>query len=268
MFADIQAEDTCTDPGCYESKSMAFVKIQLGTHPDAILLAAGHPYGKPKKGTDEWRIAGNKKCPSTKQGVIVQSDSHYVNDTRYGKKTTLGTLLNVCTNKSCKVHPDPYASSYRQPKPSKAELKRREEHKVKEMAKSLVHRGVIQAIAAIAGKKPLPAFVLGDIAQQLQQGTYGDEEQEFLKRHNLKRSPSNKGFAELPFDTLNSCVVDLIATQVSKFDDKALQRYADHYKVDTAKILKTVKDHIKSQTSAKAKEAAKDEKPKAKAAAA
>lgn len=100
LFADIK-DDTCTDPKCFQQKCNAFVKIAVGTHPDAVLLTVGSRYGVKPKGETEWTRAGDKKCEYMKEGVVVEVIDSYVSDRQQAK---LGQSLQVCLNDKCKIH--------------------------------------------------------------------------------------------------------------------------------------------------------------------
>jgi len=107
LFPDVKETDTCTDPACFESKERAFVKLQVGTHQDAVLLTAGERvYGDQKtKGLkpQDWEPIGGKKCDHTAEGVIVELNTY----SRFSrpKEFKLGQRLEVCTNvEKCKVH--------------------------------------------------------------------------------------------------------------------------------------------------------------------
>jgi ParB/RepB/Spo0J family partition protein len=111
LFPDVKDADTCTDPECYESKVRAFVKIQVGTHPDAILLSIGNKYDtvKEPKGTIDWMKAGDKNCPDTKEGIVVEQITTWPGEKQ---KAHLGQVLNVCTNLKCKTHNPREVSDY------------------------------------------------------------------------------------------------------------------------------------------------------------
>jgi ParB/RepB/Spo0J family partition protein len=140
LFEDVKGDDTCTDPTCFQEKTTAFVKIQVGTHKDAVLLSLGdYSYSSEKpKGLTDWTTTGGKNCPDTKQGVLVQKQ--YENDVR-GK---LGQILTVCTNLKCKTHRNGAGSS--SPRTSdphheamlRAERKRRVELKRRGLVFSLI----------------------------------------------------------------------------------------------------------------------------------
>jgi ParB family chromosome partitioning protein len=119
LFDDVEKGDTCTDPTCFHDKERAFVKIQVGTHPDAIMLTAGYvPYGHKAKGETEWQPVGAKKCDYTKEGVIVESDR---------SEQPVGKVLMVCTKYSrCKVHNEYYRPSSSSPASDAASKKRRQ----------------------------------------------------------------------------------------------------------------------------------------------
>lgn len=105
LFPDIKQADVCTDSSCYENKVRAFIKIQVGTHPDAVLLTigAGGYTSQKSKGLTEWVKAGETPCPDVKEGVVVEQLSGY-----YGvperQKVKVGQVLKVCTNLKCKTH--------------------------------------------------------------------------------------------------------------------------------------------------------------------
>jgi hypothetical protein len=107
LFPDVKDADTCTDPGCFHSKEVAFVKVQLGTHPDAKPLSVGSFYGSAKpKGLTGWTESSKGKCRDTVQGVVIEIEKWH------GDGSVLGKLKNVCTNARCKVH-HPYQSTGR-----------------------------------------------------------------------------------------------------------------------------------------------------------
>jgi ParB family chromosome partitioning protein len=100
LFEDIKNQDTCTDPECFQEKTRAFIKRQVGTHKDAVLLTVGdYSYSSEKpKGLTGWTIASSKVCPDTKEGIVVQKK--FAHET--GAK--LGQVITVCTNSKCKTH--------------------------------------------------------------------------------------------------------------------------------------------------------------------
>ena len=107
LFEDVRSADTCTDPACFEEKTRAFIKIQVGTHKDAVLLSIASQYESPRaKHLTTWVKAGDKNCPDTKQGVVVEQISHYAN---HNQEAKLGQILKICTNQKCKTHQS-YAS--------------------------------------------------------------------------------------------------------------------------------------------------------------
>lgn len=108
LFPDIKQADTCTDPACFANKTQAFVKIQVGTHPKATLLTIGSEYSNGKaKGITGWVKAGDKNCPDTTEGLVVEQLAHYASENQNVK---LGTVLKVCTNPKCKTHHEVYTN--------------------------------------------------------------------------------------------------------------------------------------------------------------
>lgn len=104
LFQDIKQTDVCTDPQCYQEKERAFVKIQVGTHPDAVMLTAGHTeHGKKCHGLhpDMWTIAGKEKCGNLAEGVVVETNYYR----HQSDQLRAGQVLMVCTKyQACKVH--------------------------------------------------------------------------------------------------------------------------------------------------------------------
>jgi ParB family chromosome partitioning protein len=104
LFFDIKDADTCTDPDCFENKVRAFVKIQVATHPDAVLLTAGEDFtpGWKPKGITEWTLSDDKTCADLKEGIVVEKGrgtfDHSIHDVK------LGQTLVVCVNPKCKTH--------------------------------------------------------------------------------------------------------------------------------------------------------------------
>jgi ParB/RepB/Spo0J family partition protein len=105
LFSEIKEADTCTDPSCFQQKENAFVKIQVGTHPDAEMVSIGRRYPEEIRGLspDQWLQAGTKKCDSVLEAVIVQSGGEEIT---YGDKKglRLGQVLSICRNSKCRVH--------------------------------------------------------------------------------------------------------------------------------------------------------------------
>jgi ParB family chromosome partitioning protein len=116
LFHDVQNGNQCTDARCFHEKETAFVKIQVGTHPEAVMVSLGHSYNEPLKGRGEhdWKPAGKAKCQDTGEAVIVQWEGRV---STYGDKKglKLGQVLNVCINPSkCKTHrPEDFYDSSR-----------------------------------------------------------------------------------------------------------------------------------------------------------
>jgi len=106
LFADIKEKDLCTDGKCFAEKETAFVKLQVGTHPAAVLLSLGHRYNEQPKGCapHEWKPAGKQRCKDTGEGVIIQWQGQpETYDDKKGLK--LGQVLDVCINPTkCPVH--------------------------------------------------------------------------------------------------------------------------------------------------------------------
>jgi ParB family chromosome partitioning protein len=131
LFAEIKDADICTDPPCFENKTRAFIKIQVGTHRDAVLLSIADQFGSnrfPAKHLTTWVPAGAENCPDTKEGVIVEHCAYHDSPHK------VGSLLKVCTNPKCKTHypkeprPDYNSStggSRKAEKARKIELRRR-----------------------------------------------------------------------------------------------------------------------------------------------
>ena len=119
LFDDIQRDDVCTDPACFHEKEKNFVKIQVGTNKDAVLLTVGERYGLEPKGLQGWTKAGDKSCADTKFGIVVEK----VYDS-YPEK--LGQKIKVCTNPKCKTHGNTVDRYGVSSTPSKEEQKRRD----------------------------------------------------------------------------------------------------------------------------------------------
>jgi ParB family chromosome partitioning protein len=132
LFDDIQQQDVCTDRVCFEDKTRAFIKIQVGTHKDAVLLSICGDYETSKaKHLTGWVKAGDKNCPDTKLGVVVEQVTSYPSQKQEAK---LGQAIKVCTNPKCKTHYPPAPKQDYDPqtgrskeaeKKRKLELKRR-----------------------------------------------------------------------------------------------------------------------------------------------
>ncbi len=125
LFEDVRSADTCTDPACFEEKTRAFIKIQVGTHKDAVLLSIASQYESPRaKHLTTWVKAGDKNCPDTKQGVVVEQVGYTYANLRQEAK--LGQVLRVCVNQKCKTHQSYVSSSgYKRSDASKQADKKR-----------------------------------------------------------------------------------------------------------------------------------------------
>lgn len=102
LFEDVKGADTCTDPKCFEEKVRAFIKIQVGTHKDAVLLSVSSVHDSTVKHLVDWVKAGDQNCPDTKQGVVVERSNNYGIPTN--REAKLGAVIKVCTNPKCKTH--------------------------------------------------------------------------------------------------------------------------------------------------------------------
>jgi ParB family transcriptional regulator, chromosome partitioning protein len=128
LFEDVQSQDTCTDPNCFDEKVRAFIKVQIGSHKNAVLLTIGDSDNylrKEAKGAVDWVKAGDKNCPDTKEGVVIERLTHYMRDTQNAK---LGAVLKVCTNPKCKTHRSYVSDSgsgYTRSKAEKDSIKKR-----------------------------------------------------------------------------------------------------------------------------------------------
>jgi ParB family chromosome partitioning protein len=104
LFDDVKNEDTCTDPGCFDNKCEAFVKRQIAAHKDALRLSVVNSYDNPAKlkGTKIWVKAGDKNCPDTTMGLVVEILGRNPIDAQRGVR--LGQTLKVCDKPGCKTH--------------------------------------------------------------------------------------------------------------------------------------------------------------------
>lgn len=171
LFHDVKKADTCTDPQCYHAKEVAFVKIQLASHPDAKPLSSGYFYGEKPKGLTNWKAAGAIKCKTNVQGVVVQ-----VSRNSFNSEHKLGQVLNVCANQNCKAHNPASGTGYRY-KPSKAEKAAAERRKATDAVRSDVDRKIVTALYAKAEKsKALPTEAMRLIVARLADNFYGGDD--------------------------------------------------------------------------------------------
>lgn len=105
LFPDIQKEDTCTDPGCFQRKVQAFVDRRLadlykqkGQEPALISTEYSHYNSetKPRKGTvfnsNYHRIRGKEdRCEHATAALVVHGEQ-------------AGSMAEICTTKECKKH--------------------------------------------------------------------------------------------------------------------------------------------------------------------
>jgi ParB family chromosome partitioning protein len=100
LFPDIKKRDTCTDPACFRRKRDALVQLRVkeleGSGQKPVQVSESHLYYgfKPQPGVlyrDDYREVKQGECPATVAAVMAE-----------GK--TVGSTLHVCTDKQCKVH--------------------------------------------------------------------------------------------------------------------------------------------------------------------
>jgi len=162
LFPDIKKKDLCTDANCFHDKERAFIKIQVGTHKDAVLLTVGQSYNQKPKGTTEWRATGSKPCKHSKQGVVVERLGHY---SPTGQDFPSGTVLDVCLNPRCPEHfgNGNGSSSGRGGRLTDEEKKKRVKHKQQWQLDQAIHDAMIDKLrddANIVGNAELRRLAL------------------------------------------------------------------------------------------------------------
>ena len=244
LFPDVKKADTCTDPGCFHAKEAAFVERQLKAHPDAERLSVGYFYGKHKpKGLTDWDNAGSKKCKDTARGIVVQVQSHY------GDRGRLGQLVNICTNKRCRVHHDYVPSESR--KPSKTEAKRFAERRFQSAVEDALFPAIVEAAAK---EKSVNLEDLRYLALNLKEYAYYDRLMSLAKALGLKND-SDAQFRQAIAKFTAPQLVALCLGVVLAEQESELRPAAKRHGVDVKAIEKQVREagaaKSKVQTSAR-----------------
>jgi ParB family chromosome partitioning protein len=246
LFEDVEKGDTCTDPACFHGKERAFVKIQVGTHPDAIMLTAGYvQYGHKPKGSTDWHAAGSKKCDHTREGVIVESDR---------EEQPIGNVLMVCTKYArCKVHNEYYRPSSSSSS-SPSDLAGRKKRQAAEQKQELERQANRKALIQLMEKAQKPSRrELELIAAAAYMGA-GDLPNEFFGwKHGLSYVSAPKVIAKLTDLQLGQLLIALAYEGDSYYSEDKTARetlavQCAKYKIDRKAILDEL---VKSHASAK-----------------
>lgn len=157
LFADI-AEDTCTDPECYQRKLQVWVKAELETadreKQKLVMLYDGHAQGK--AGVSRWDcVINGDACASQEEAIWVSG-------------RMMGHRARICRDKKCAVHfggirtsttavgSSSRSASRTKPSPeekARAEAQAAERKKLAErLAKERAYREAL--FAAVAGASP------------------------------------------------------------------------------------------------------------------
>lgn len=259
-------KDICLDPDCYEAKSKAFVLVRIedATNRDGkapLQVASDYVHEKGILSLSDWIKADKKKCPHLRTGVIVSGEGR-------------GQALQVCAEKTCKVH------RYGGRQSSMDDWKKRAQAAdAKRKQEALVRTRIIDAILA-KRKGPLAADDLRRLVLDLyvhQLNFSGDFWPRFgfdgkmPKDWDEKRAAVRTLAANADENRLAQLVVEM---QLWKHQEKPGHGYhvatdplllaAKQHKVDVGKIEAAVTAELKEKKKAKGangKKPAKAEKP-------
>ncbi|MGH9735454.1 MAG: hypothetical protein ACRD8A_12800, partial [Candidatus Acidiferrales bacterium] len=170
LFADVKNGDTCTDPQCFHEKESAYVKIQVGTHPEAKMLSADM-HSERARGLTNWRPAGKESCKHTVEGVVVEQGKYGTREVR------LGQVLKVCTSETCATHRPKSRgpARYHTPAPTKTEKAGREKEKLENEVRDSVEQQIVEKIWAKAEKVgTVPRQALALLVEQRALSWWGD----------------------------------------------------------------------------------------------
>jgi ParB family chromosome partitioning protein len=133
LFADVKAEDTCTDAACFHRKEEAFVALAFVGHEERSRLSSVPSYEQKAKGLRDWMIVTGKPCEFAEEaeGVVIQQTlQEHSSDER--RKLKLGQVVRYCADKKCKQHlghfqSDSSSTPGRSPAVRKKDRERKEE---------------------------------------------------------------------------------------------------------------------------------------------
>jgi ParB family chromosome partitioning protein len=236
LFPDVTKGDTCTDPACYQAKLTALVELKLEQDATAQLVSTEEGYSlNDKKAlkkrhpallmSREYRMAGAKKCPSTKNALVVEGNG-------------AGTFIRICVNQRCKIHRDPYASHSSgrssSPKPSKDEIAKREKEKAR---KEIGEAVMVAAMKEASTRKPeVGRPELERIAASLywQNDSGAEGVQDLLPRTEPKWAKQSDG--EIKRFIMLSLLAPGTSDYANKEDREYFQDFMRRQKIDLAAI--------------------------------
>lgn len=159
LFAQLGGADVCTLPKCYSEKTHAAIlrtiaelDAQSSDKHGALLLSADH--NAPDKKTwpgrtvltsSQYRDATKKKCDATRAGVLVH---RYYEHQRGG--LALGSLLQVCADKTCPTHWESYERAAG--KPAKKTPAAREKARAERLSEDAKREATVRLAKQIAVK--------------------------------------------------------------------------------------------------------------------
>lgn len=98
LFPDIEQDDTCTDPQCFNAKLDAFVQVQLKQNAKALRVSDDYrtktkdgPLGRDRYEQIGRFGNGERKCAHAQPAIMVDGRAR-------------GTLVSICVNAKCKTH--------------------------------------------------------------------------------------------------------------------------------------------------------------------
>lgn len=250
LFSDVR-KDSCTDPQCFRAKVDAHVAKNLAAKPKIVQISsawqsrAGAPLGRnryveievkrPKaNGKAEKHPPTAKPCEKMAEAIVMDGGQR-------------GQIIKVCADPACRIH---HAD---RPSPQQLQREREDERKRVEKEKralSVRHRilaAILQRVSA-----PLNKADVALIARSFVSHLPAREQAMLAKRHKVTNTPTTSVEAAF-IKSINSCdetalcrllletsLLDAAYQRGGKGQDDPLLESAKRYRIDTAKIEKTV----------------------------
>jgi ParB family chromosome partitioning protein len=279
LFPDVKRGDICTDPACFAAKMTAFfdrkvAELEADTKKPALKLSTSYGGRQKTPGIlyeDQWRSAAHEKCKHTVKGVIIETNRW----DRGGYH--VGQVVDVCAERSCKVHRGKYLESPRASAARDAAATRQK----RELQLRLQVRGAIldAVLEQVPMRLPLPLLRL--VTKGFLDDVWYEFRKQIARRHHVepekpKGKPQRDGAdwdgvldklitgateQQLHKLLLETALIKEVASNNGYYrgSRNQLQTVAKELKVNTSKIER----QLRADAAAKAKRAAKMNKAKA-----
>lgn len=258
LFSDVR-KDSCTDPVCFRAKLDAHVARTLEAKPKLVQISSawssreGAPIGRNRyvelevkrakpNGSAAKLSPAQKPCEKMSEAIVMDG----------GKR---GQIVKVCSDPNCRVHHPDLPSQQVQERERAAERKRIEEEK---LAITIRHRILSAVLAKVA--TPLKKADLLQVAQYVLAHLPNAQVQTLAKRHKIETDRSNPSLESLlakriaSYDETALCrtlleisLLDSAYQRGSNGPNDLLLESAKRYRIDTAKVEKSVAEQIAAQ---------------------